>query len=95
MEYISKCCSLPARKPRTGAVSVGTDPEKGKPKKETKGLGHWRCSGCGKSTKVTPQKPKPAEPAAPYPTPAVAEVLAQPEVQATIAEEAKSDQPVS
>lgn len=56
-EYISACCSLPARKPQTGRKEAVQDPESKKMKDQTKGLGHWRCSGCGKATKVTPQRP--------------------------------------
>jgi hypothetical protein len=58
-EYISACCSLPARKPAAGMKSMGKDPETGKMKETRKGLGHWRCSGCSKPTKVTPRKPEP------------------------------------
>ena len=58
-EYISTCCSLPARKPRAGEKSSVKNPETGKFKDEPKGLGHWRCTGCGKATKVTPRKPQP------------------------------------
>jgi hypothetical protein len=43
--YTSACCSLPARKPQAFSAISG--------KKDKTGLGHWRCSGCGKSTKVT------------------------------------------
>ena len=58
-EYISACCSVPARKPKAGAKEVQKDPESGKMKEKSKGLGHWRCGQCGKSTKVTPRKPEP------------------------------------
>jgi hypothetical protein len=56
-EYISSCCSLPAIKPRAGAKESVKNPETGKVKEQPKGLGHWRCTGCRKSTKVTPRKP--------------------------------------
>jgi hypothetical protein len=57
-EYISACCSLPASKPRCGAKTPTKDPETGRMKDQTKGLGHFRCSGCRKVCKVTPQKPQ-------------------------------------
>ena len=57
-EYISACCSLPASKPRCGAKTPTKDPETGKMKDQVKGLGHFRCSGCRKVCKVTPQKPQ-------------------------------------
>ena len=56
-QYISVCCSLPARKPRCGQKEVVINPETKKPKEVPKGLGHWRCSGCSKVCKVTPRKP--------------------------------------
>jgi hypothetical protein len=64
-EYVSKCCSVAAKKPRTG-TSTGTRSE-GSGKKVTidptqvKGLSGWRCGACGKACKVTPQAPKPKE----------------------------------
>jgi hypothetical protein len=58
-EYISKCCGLPANKPRCGERFSAQDPDSGKMKDQTKGLGHWRCSGCKKVCKVTPRKPAP------------------------------------
>ena len=58
-EYISACCSLPARKPKAGQKEAVKDPESGKVKDKPKGLGKWRCSGCGKVSKVTPRKPQP------------------------------------
>jgi hypothetical protein len=58
-EYISACCSLPAVKPRAGTKEVAKDPESGKMKDKSKGLGHWRCSGCRKIAKVRPQSPAP------------------------------------
>jgi hypothetical protein len=58
-EYISACCSLPASKPRCGAKTPTKDPETGRMKDQTKGLGHFRCSGCRKVCKVTPQKAAP------------------------------------
>lgn len=57
-EYISACCNLRASKPRAGEKVITRDPETGKPKETRLGLGHWRCSGCSKSTKVSPRKPK-------------------------------------
>lgn len=42
-------------------TTTTTGPESKKPKTEVKGLGKWRCSGCGKPTKVTPRKPQPQE----------------------------------
>lgn len=59
-EYLSKCCSLPARKPVAGERAGGINPETKKASKVIKGLGHWRCSGCGKSTEVSLRKPQPA-----------------------------------
>ena len=62
-EYISTCCSAPARKPRCGQEVTVTNPETKKPKQEAQGLGKWRCTACGKVTKVRPQAitPKPTE----------------------------------
>lgn len=57
-EYISACCSVPARKPKAGAKEVAKDAETGKMKDKAKGLGHWRCGQCGKACKVTPRKPE-------------------------------------
>ena len=59
-EYISACCSVPARKPPAGQKESMKDPETGKTKDKPKGLGHWRCGACGKSCKVTPRKPEPS-----------------------------------
>jgi len=56
-EYISVCCSIPAHKPRAGQQETSRDPESGKSKSVPKGLGHWRCGGCGKACKVSAQKP--------------------------------------
>lgn len=56
-EYITACCSLPGRKPRAAQKEMAKDPESGKMKETVKGLGHWRCSGCGKLAKVTSCKP--------------------------------------
>lgn len=56
-EYITACCSLPGIKPRAAQKDMAKDPESGKMKETVKGLGHWRCSGCGKLAKVTPRKP--------------------------------------
>jgi hypothetical protein len=58
-EYISACCSTPARKPRAGQKESVKDAETGKMKDKPKGLGKWRCTACGKIAKVTPQKPAP------------------------------------
>ena len=58
-EYISTCCSVPARKPKAGMKEMVKDAESGKTKDKAKGLGKWRCSGCGKIAKVTPRKPEP------------------------------------
>lgn len=58
-EYISACCSVPARKPRAGEKMAEKDPESGRTKDKAKGLGHWRCGQCGKPCKVTPRKPEP------------------------------------
>ena len=60
-EYISACCSLPARKPRAGEKEMQKDAETGKFRDKPKGLGHWRCSGCGKASKVSPRKPQPVQ----------------------------------
>ena len=60
-EYISACCSAPSRKPRAGMKESVKDPETGKTKDKPKGLGHWRCTACGKVAKVTPRKPAPKE----------------------------------
>src|ERR1017187_3352169 len=60
-EYISACCSAPSRKPRAGMKETVKDPESGKTKDKPKGLGHWRCTACGKVAKVTPRKPEPKE----------------------------------
>jgi hypothetical protein len=53
------CCSLLASKPTAGQKEMAKDAETGKMKDQVKGLGHWRCSGCRKACKVTPQKPAP------------------------------------
>lgn len=57
-EYISACCSVPARKPRAGDKEAAKDPESGRMKDKVKGLGHWHCGQCGKPCKVTPRKPE-------------------------------------
>jgi len=57
-EYISVCCNVGATKPRAGAKEAAKDPETGKVKDKSKGLGHWRCTGCRKACKVTPRKPE-------------------------------------
>ena len=59
--YTSVCCSLPAQKPRAGAVDAVKDPETGKTKDKPKGLGHWHCSGCHRACKVTVGKPEAKE----------------------------------
>ena len=59
LEYISACCSLPSRKPVAGLRVSVQNPETKKSKEQPMGLGKWRCSGCGKSCKVTPRKPAP------------------------------------
>jgi hypothetical protein len=46
--YTSVCCSLPAKKPRAGELPAGS--------KVRLGLGHFRCTGCGKVAKVTVSK---------------------------------------
>ena len=53
-QYISACCSLLALKPECGRKEMKQDSESKKLKSVPKGLGHWRCSGCGKSCKVKP-----------------------------------------
>ena len=58
-EYISACCSVPARKPKAGERVSTKAPDSGKMKEVPRGLGHWRCTGCGKVAKVTPRKPQP------------------------------------
>lgn len=58
-EYISACCSLPARKPKAAQKEVGKDPETGKMVNQVKGLGHWTCTGCSKKCKVSARKPQP------------------------------------
>lgn len=57
-EYVSDCCSVLARKPKAFQKEVAKDPESGKMKETTKGLGKWRCTTCGKRCKVTPRKPE-------------------------------------
>ena len=51
--YVSKCCNAPARKPKAFSAIAGS--------KDKAGLGHWRCSACGKTTKVTVGKPQAPE----------------------------------
>lgn len=55
-QYISACCSAPARKPKCGTKVAFQDPETKKTKDKPLGLGTWRCGTCGKVCKVTPQK---------------------------------------
>ena len=57
-EYISVCCSVPARKPKAGAKEMAKDAETGKMQDKSKGLGKWRCPACSKICKVTPRKPE-------------------------------------
>jgi len=54
--YTSVCCSAPATKPKAGTQEMQRDPESGKSKSQSKGLGHWHCSACGKGTSVTVNK---------------------------------------
>jgi hypothetical protein len=58
-EYVCVCHGEAARKPKAGQKEVAKDPESGKLKDTTKGLGHWRCSVTNKGTKVTPRAPQP------------------------------------
>jgi hypothetical protein len=51
--YTSVCCSLPATKPAAASIIAGS--------KDRTGLGHFRCSGCKKSAKVTVSKFKAPE----------------------------------
>lgn len=37
---------------------MASDPDSGKMVEQRKGLGTWRCTGCGKAAKVTPRKPQ-------------------------------------
>jgi hypothetical protein len=60
-EYISACCSLPARKPTAGEKYTAKDPETGKMATMNRGLGKWRCSGCSKVCKVSARKPETKE----------------------------------
>jgi hypothetical protein len=60
-EYISVCCNAPSRKPVAGQRESVKDPDSGKMKSQAKGLGKWRCTGCGKVAKVRPQKPAPKQ----------------------------------
>jgi len=57
-EYISACCSVPARKPAAGTKETYKDAESGKMKTAPKGLGKWRCGQCGKTCKVSAQRPQ-------------------------------------
>lgn len=58
-EYLCTCHNEPARKPKAAQKEISKDPESGKMKEITKGLGHWHCATTGKSTKVTPRKAEP------------------------------------
>lgn len=62
-EYVSKCCGALGRKPAAGKLVENISPESKRTEKVRKGLGHWRCSNCGKSCKVTPRIAKKEEPA--------------------------------
>ena len=62
--YTSVCCSAPATKPKAGQQEVSKDTETGKMRSAPKGLGHWRCSACGKATKVTVSKAEKEAPVA-------------------------------
>lgn len=53
------CHGEVARKPKAGQKEVAKDPESGKLKDTTKGLGHWRCSVTNKGAKVSPRAPQP------------------------------------
>ena len=55
-EYVSVCCNAPAHKPKAGQKEVAKDPESGKMKSGSKGLGHWRCGQCGKTCIVSCKK---------------------------------------
>jgi len=54
--YTSACCQAPATKPKAGQKEVAKDPESGKMKSGSKGLGHWRCGQCGKTCIVSCKK---------------------------------------
>jgi len=54
--YTSACCQAPATKPKAGAQEMQRDPESGKSKSQSKGLGKWRCSQCGKTCIVSCKK---------------------------------------
>lgn len=60
-EYITACCNVTARKPQAGDKIATKNPESGKTESTVKGLGHWRCSACGKPAKVSPRKPESKE----------------------------------
>jgi hypothetical protein len=55
-EYLCECHSEPARKLRAGQQEMHKDAETGKIKSVPRGLGKWKCSVTGRSTKVTPRK---------------------------------------
>lgn len=59
--YLSKCCGLAAKKPAAGKKVEVINPESKKTEKATKGLGHWRCTGCGKACRVDRQIAKKEE----------------------------------
>jgi len=52
--YVSKCCNAPAKKPKAFSPIAGSKDAK-------TGLGKWRCSACGKITKVSVGKPQAPE----------------------------------
>jgi len=60
-DYKSVCCGVPAAKPPCGKKVSAMNPESKKMKDVTLGLGTWRCSGCGKSCKVTVSKHRESE----------------------------------
>lgn len=60
-EYVSQCCGTIARKPRCGQLEAVVNPETKKIKDVPRGLGHFRCNGCGKGCKVNRRKPQPVE----------------------------------
>lgn len=52
--YNSICCKQLARKPAV----IRSEEDKKERKYSECGLGHWRCSQCGKPCKVTVSKPE-------------------------------------
>lgn len=55
--YTSKCCEAPAKKPPV----IRTPEDRRENKFSESNLGHWRCTKCGKATKVTRAKVNNAE----------------------------------